>query len=114
MAPEGVAALVGEQDTFPGGPLGVAELAAGLQKLAQVGSARRGSLQILPGLALLQAHPEQAGSIQQTALRPQGKACLSLDECLVRFAEPRREPIPRGVEEGREHGELAAEGSKVL
>ena len=60
------------------------------------------------------AHPHQRRGLRQPAQRPERKARFIQDEGLVRLAEPRREPLPGGIEEGREDGDLAAEGSELL
>ena len=111
---EGIAALVGELDALPGLRQGLAQLAAGLEKLAEVGGADGGVLPVLLGDALLQAQPHQPRGLRQPAQRPEREARIVQDTGLVRLAEPRREPLPGGIEEGREDGDLAAEGSELL
>ena len=111
---EGIAALVGKLDALPGLRQGLAELAAGLEKLAEVGGADGGVLPVLLSDAPLQRHPHQPRGLRQPAQRAERKARVVQDNGLVRLAEPRREPLPGGIEERREDGDLAAEGSELL
>ena len=79
---DGIAALVGKLDALPGLRQGLAQLAAGLEKLAEVGGADGGVLPVLLRDAPLQAQPQQPRGLRQPAQRPERKARFIQDTCL--------------------------------
>ena len=109
----GIAALVGKLDALPGLRQGLAQLAAGQDKLAEVGGGNRGVLPVLLRDVPLQCSASDPAASWSRPSARSAKPALLRTHGLVLRAEPRREPLPGGIEEGREDGDLAAEGPEL-